>query len=152
MSCSAPVLRRKAGNQKALFISPGSPMRQMYRPLKRISPGWLNLWQIDGHYVGSMLSQERKQRRFPFILPILLTACFPSQDLLDFPLPGQKVQGGVGSQQLKSTSCHSCWSAQSAPSTGLPSAGFPEVVIKIISSTTDPPYIWLSSLPFWSPG
>lgn len=89
MSSSTRILLgRKAGNEKALFISPGSTMRQLYRPVKRMSPG--NLWQIDGYYVGSMWSQERKQRRFPFILTILLTACFPSQDLLDFHCQARK--------------------------------------------------------------
>lgn len=47
MSCRARVLGRKAGNEKALFISPGSTVRQLYRPVKRMSPGWLNLWQPD---------------------------------------------------------------------------------------------------------
>lgn len=103
MSSRAQVLRRKAGNEQALFISPGSTVRQLYRPVKRMSPGRLNLWQTDGYYVGSMSSQERKQRRrLPLILPILLTACFPSQGLLDFPTTRAEVQGSVGSPQLKS--------------------------------------------------
>lgn len=136
MSLGAPVLQRKAGNEQALFVLPESTMRQLDRPVKRMSPGWFNLWQIDGYYVGGMSSQERKQRRrFPFILPILSTDCFPSQDLLDSPLPGRKVPGSVGSQQLMPTSSAAA-GLLGAPSPGLPSAGSPKAAIKII---TDPP-------------
>lgn len=153
MSSRAQILRRKAGNEQALFISPGSTVRQLYRPVKRMSPGRLNLWQIDGYYVGSMSSQERKQRRrFPLILPILLTACFPSQGLLDFPTTRAESARRCGKPAAEVTSCRRCLLTRSAPSMGLPSVGLPRAVIKIIASATDPPYIWLFSLPFLPPG
>lgn len=105
------------------------------------------------YYVGGMASQERKQRRrFPLILPILLTTCFPFQDLLDFPTTRTESARRVGSQQPNSTGCHSCWPAPSTPSIGLPSAASPKAVTKIISRATDPSYIWLPSLPFLPPG
>lgn len=46
---------------------------------------------------------------------------FPSQDLLDSPLLGQKVPGCARSQQPRSTSCCSICPAQSAPPPGSPS-------------------------------
>lgn len=153
MSSKAQILRRKAGNEKALFISPGSTVRQLYRPVRRMSPGWLNLWQIDGYYVGGMSSQERKQRRrFPLILPILWTACFPSQGLLDFPTTRAESARQGGKPGAKATSCRSLLIPWWAPSTGLPSAASPWAVIKIMASATHPPNIWLSSLPLLPPG
>lgn len=106
-----------------------------------------NRWALRRQYVEP--GEEAKEISFHFahIVDGLLSLLGPS-----FFRPGQKVQGSVGSQQLNSTTCHSGWSAPSAPSMGLPSAGFSKVVIKIIFSTTDSPYVWLSSLLFWSPG
>lgn len=37
----------KGRKYKALLISPSSTERQLYRPVKRKSSGWLNLWQAD---------------------------------------------------------------------------------------------------------
>lgn len=153
MSSRAQILRRKAGNEKALLISPGSTVRQLYEPERRLSPGWLNLWQIDGPYVGSMSSQERKRRRrFPLILPILLTACIPSQGLLDFPTIRAESTRQCGKPGAKATSCRSLLLPWPAPSTGLPAVGSSWAVTKIMASATHPPYIWLSSLSFLPPG
>lgn len=63
---------------------------------------------------------------------------FPSQDLLDSPLPGQKVPGRAGSQQPTSTGCCSNYLLNEH----LPQAllhDFPGAAIKIISGTINPP-------------
>lgn len=150
MSSSTRILLgRKAGNEKALFISPGSTMRQLYRPVKRMSPG--NLWQIDGYYVGSMSSQERKQRRFPLILTILLTLAFPPRTFWTSTTRPENARrcGKPAAEVLEWPQLLAC-SVGSLH--GLPSVGLPKAVIKIISSATDPPFICLSSLLSLSPG
>lgn len=92
-----------------------------------MSPGWLNLWQIDGYYVGRRLSQERKQRRrFPLILPILLTACFPSQDLLDFPAARAQSTRQCGKPAAKApAAAAACLLRQHLPQ-GSPQRAHPE--------------------------
>lgn len=117
----------KGRKWKGIVYLPGSTVRQLYRPVKRMNPGRLNLWQIDGGMnVGGMSSQERKQRRrFPLILLILLTICFPSQNLLDFPTSRAKSARQCGKPGAGLHCLCGYLPDQSAPSTGLPQWAHP---------------------------
>lgn len=104
MSSRAQILRRKAGNEKALFISPGSAVRQLYGPVnkKKKNEPWLaqplaNRWVLRGQEAEP--GEEAKEE-----------ISFNSAHIVDclFSLPGP-----AGLPRCQSTKYKAVWEASS---------------------------------------
>lgn len=151
MSWRARVLGRKAGNEKALLISPGPTVRQLHRPVKRMSPGWPNLWQKDVVWRRLHVEPgEEAKEEISFHSACIVDCLFSGPSGLSTTRTDRARQGGKLAAELY-------WLTQllACPMDTFhraPLSWLTHALLKTISRATDPPYIWLSSLPFLPPG